>query len=183
MVNPFNQHRILAMNKLTALFATTLLVASFASLAEASTFNLPDKTPFFSITFPDTWAQKDKDNTGYLEMGTPDDAIWIDIWVLENAKSPEDTNTISDITDDMKSWLTDIDVKRAPDGDCVLGGLQFTSYQGTGKTKDGDLQIIEADICSPDGKNQVVVCYYGNKGASIQYKDDLQTIFGSIKKL
>lgn len=171
------------MHKLLRALATSFVLGLLLLPAEAGTFTFPDKNPTFSITFPDNWVQKAKDDTGYLEMGTPDDAIWIDVWVLDNSKSPDEANTVTDITDDMKSWLTDIDVKRAPDGDTTIGGLQFTSYQGTGKTKDGDLQIIEADICSPDGKNQVVVCYYGDKGASVQYKADLQTIFGSLKKL
>ena len=158
--------------------------AADVSAADVTTYTFPSKNPSFSISFPTNWVQKSKDDTGYLEMGTPDDAIWIDVWLLDKSKDPADTNTISDITDDMKSWLTDLDVKRAPDGDTTIGGIQFTSYQGTGKTKDGgETQVIEADICSPDGKNQIVICYYGNKGASVPYKADLQTIFSSIKAL
>lgn len=173
------------MHKLIAL-AVGILVVGVANLSadDVSKYTFPDKNPSFSISFPSTWVQKAKDSTGYLEMGTPDDAIWIDIWLLDKSKDDDDTNTIGDIIDDMKSWLTDIDLKRAPDGDTTIGGIKFTSYQGTGKTKDGgDIQIIEADVCSPDGKNQVVVCYYGDKGASVTYKTDLQTIFGSIKAL
>jgi hypothetical protein len=172
------------MHKILALLAAAVITAALAApLAAQTTYTFPAKDPSFSISFPASWVQKDKDDTGYLEMGTPDDAIWIDIWVLDSSKSPDEANTISDINDDMKSWLTDINVKRAPDGDTTIGGLKFTSYQGTAKTKDGDLQIIEADVCSPDNKNQVVVCYYGDKGASVQYKADLATIFGSIKAL
>jgi hypothetical protein len=171
------------MHKFPGLLLTSFVLGFLLLPAEAGTFTFPDKNPSFSITFPDAWVQKAKDDTGFLEMGTPDDAIWIDVWVLDSSKAPDEANTLTDITDDMKSWLTDLDVKRAPDGDTTIGGLQFTSYQGTGKTKDGDLQIIEADICSPDGKNQVVICYYGDRGASVQYKTDLQTIFGSLKKL
>ena len=171
------------MHKFFVLLVTAMFFGAAISSASAlATYSFPSKNPSFSISFPDSWVQKDKDSSGYLEMGTPDDAIWIDVWVLEKSDS-DDANTISDIDKDMDSWLTDISIKRTPDGDFTSGGVKFTCYDGTGKTKDGEEQAIEADICSPDGKNQVVVCYYGNKGANVTYKADLATIFQSIKTL
>jgi hypothetical protein len=150
--------------------------------ADNKTYTFPDKDPIFSIDFPDSWIQKDKDETGYLDMATPDDAIWIDVWVLPKG-DPDDVNTISDIDKDMASWLTDIQISRNAAGDFTAGGMKFTSYSGTGKDKDGDEQEIEADICSPNGADQVAICYYGDKGADTKYKDDLATIFQSIKKM
>ena len=173
------------MLKTLAFLGFALMAGALTLPADAAdnTFTFPDTNPFFSITFPESWVQKDKDNTGYLEMATTDDAIWIDVWVLAKSDNPDDVNTLDDIDKDMASWLTDIKIDRNPAGDFTVGGMKFTSYGGTGKDKDGDEQEIEADICSPDGQNQVAVCYYGDKGADQKYKDDLGTIFRSIKKL
>jgi hypothetical protein len=169
------------MHNLLAFLVMGVVGAASLTDADVTTYKFPGKDPTFSISFPQNWVQKDKDNSGYLEMGTPDDAIWIDVWVLE--KDADDANTLTDIDKDMSSWLTDVNIERTPSGDFTSGGLKFTCYDGTGKTKEGEVQMIEADICSPDGKNQVVVCYYGDKGADATYKADLQTIFQSIKAL
>ncbi len=173
------------MHKALALLASVVVAAAVSSplLADVTTYKFPTDNPTFSISFPSTWVEKSKDSSGYLEMGTPDDAIWIDVWVLDKSKDADDANTIDDIDKDMQSWLTDINIQRTPSGDFTANGVKFTCYDGTGKTKDGTEQVIEADICSPDGTNQVAVCYYGDKGADATYKDDLATIFQSIKSL
>ena len=163
-----------------------LIVISLAvlglSLGQAqTTVKYPEDTPNFSISFPEGWKQKQMD-TSFVEMESPDESIWLDVWYVKD-KDP-DANSVDDIVKDMNTWLTDIKIDRNKAGDFKVGTIDFISYSGTGKTKDGAKdQDIEADLCSVDGKSTIVIMYYGDKGAGAKNADDLRFIANSVKAI
>ncbi len=152
------------------------------SLAQAqTTYKCPEDNPNFSITFPEGWKEKQKSD-GFVEMESPDGSIWLDVWTIKD-RDPN-SNSFDDIKDDMKSWLTDVDLERNEKGDFKINGISFIELLGTAKLKDGgDPQEIAAHLCSIDGKSTIVIMYYGDKGAGDKNAADLRFISNSIKPL
>ena len=153
------------------------------SVQAAQTFNYPSDEPVFSIAFPDSWKTEVEDDE--LTAKTPDEAIEINLWALDN----EDLKGVGEslleqaageVGEIIDEWVKDFNVSSTDAFE--LGGIQFIELTGSGiGVEDGEPLTVAVDFFSPDNKNLFVLMYWGEPDADKTYHNDLKAIVQSIK--
>ena len=152
-----------------------------------SVYTYPEKAPVFSIAFPDDWTVEldQEDQRGMFAL-SPDEAIELDIWPLNEEEIAEDRaaavdNAIAEINDVLAEYVTDFQAVKQSQFE--INGIKFDNLDGTAKElDDGSDVMISVAFFWPNDETLFVLMYWGTSEGEQIHAEALNAIMQSIKK-
>jgi len=167
----------------------TVLVSALLAAGPvlAKTYPFPAKKPILSIDLPDTWkVQLDTEDADVFAQ-SPDRDIEYILWELERtAVKANVTDLLNDAVKEANAIIAEyVSNPQFTDWQSqTVNGMQFLWATGTGKDKEtGGKVNMEVDFFSPDGKRVFVLMYYGMPEGERRYKQEIDKIDRSIKRI
>lgn len=165
-----------------------LIALLFAGNATAdTTYTYPKEKPVLQITFPEGWElDKEAADDKTLVISSPDEAIELDLWALEQHSDPaklmeEIKNSADEIGESIDQYVSDFEVSEKHDGE--INGIKASMFGGKGKDKESGSPVnVEVTYLSPDGKQLFAMLYWGSDEAEKTHDAALKKISESLKK-
>jgi hypothetical protein len=163
--------------RLPQLLALTLLAAGAGSHAWAKDFQIPEKHPVISVTYPDSWEPEEIDRG--VQGQTKDTAVYL---AIETSKSEKGMKAIIDESFDLfneHKLVVNKDSKQVNKFEIAGEAAEELVY--TGKDEDGPATISITTM--QIGDTVVVVTYWATTESESKYHAAILKIIKSIKKV
>ncbi|MDO1580938.1 histidine kinase [Rhizobium oryzicola] len=161
------------MKKIFAAAAVAAMLFPAASFAK--TLSFPSDAPVASITIPDSWNPEETDSG--IQATSADNAIYLAVDVAEAADAGKAVDEVIAFLDKSGIKVDDSTQKKT---EGTLNGMPLTSFDWTGKDKDGPVNISLAAI-APSADKLLLLTYWGTKGKDSKHDKAMENIIGSLK--
>jgi hypothetical protein len=151
------------------------LAAFLPAVAEAATLTFPINAPVASMEIPDSW--KPHETATGIDAVSPDDAVYLSIDV---AAASETEKVVQNAVTFLKTKGVTADTSTAEQTDDTLNGMQMSIIDMNGSDQDGAVSVSLAAV-SINEKTNLVITYWGTKGAEDKDQDQIVAIFDSLK--